>query len=393
MTVPRIGKTVWTISAANFFIAAFTKCYMLLPAYMAASGVVAPGRIGWLMGSFYISTLVRPFVGWFTDEAGFRRVLLFSGVLSAVSGLGILFTDPRSLTVLIGWRILSGVAYSLFAVALTAYQSIVVTGEGRGAGLAVITSTSNLPYLLVVPFCEMLLAGGLRKTYLLMPVLLSLATCAVALRLPPVELHRRTRIGKGAKTASVMSSPQVRMLLYSVTAFCAVDAGLLSIAGLGSERDISVSAFFAASAVSSLAIRFFGRSLVDRLPGIRTAWACGAASAVILALCALPVVRGALGFGACGALYGFLIGLGYPALLALIGDVAPEEQRSRVTSLFWFFMGLSYLGMPVVTGYLAALFRYRAAFVILNALLVPLVVTLGLKWERLQAKTQKVPAI
>ena len=105
---------------------------------------------------------------------------------------------------------------------------------------------------------------------------------------------------------------------------------------------------------------------------------------VVLAAAPFPVVHGAVGFGVCGALYGLFIGLGYPMLLALIGDVAPPEQRSRVTSLFWFFMGLSYLGLPVLTGYLAALFRYRATFALINLGLIPLVAFLGLRWEALQ---------
>lgn len=382
MSAQRIGKNVWAISAANFFIAGFTKCYMLLPAYMAAAGVVDPGRIGWLMGSFYVSSFVRPFVGWFTDAAGFRRVLLVSGVLAAVSGVGILVTDPRSLVLLTGLRILTGIAYSLYAVALTAYQSLALAEEGQGAGLSVITSTTNLPFLLVVPACEALLSAGFLKTYLLMPVLLALGTCAIAIRLPQVDSLRPARRGSSVKTASVLANPQIRMLLVSITLFCSVDAGLLSLAALGREKGISVSAFFAASAVSSLAIRFFGRSLADRLPRVRTSWMSAAAAAVVMAACALPAVGGDLAFGACGALYGLFIGLGYPLLLALITDVAAPEERSRVTSLFWFFMGLSYLGMPVVTGYLAALFRYRAAFVLLNLLLVPLVAFFGLKWEK-----------
>lgn len=382
MSAQRIGKNVWAISAANFFIAGFTKCYMLLPAYMAAAGVVDPGRIGWLMGSFYVSSFVRPFVGWFTDAAGFRRVLLVSGVLAAVSGVGILVTDPRSLVLLTGLRILTGIAYSLYAVALTAYQSLALAEEGQGAGLSVITSTTNLPFLLVVPACEALLSAGFLKTYLLMPVLLALGTCAIAIRLPQVDSLRPARRGSSVKTASVLANPQIRMLLVSITLFCSVDAGLLSLAALGREKGVSVSAFFAASAVSSLAIRFFGRSLADRLPRVRTSWMSAAAAAVVMAACALPAVGGDLAFGACGALYGLFIGLGYPLLLALITDVAAPEERSRVTSLFWFFMGLSYLGMPVVTGYLAALFRYRAAFVLLNLLLVPLVAFFGLKWEK-----------
>ena len=386
MDTPRIGKTVWAISAANFFIAGFTKCYMLLPAYMAAAGVVNPGRIGWLMGSFYISSFVRPFVGWLTDRAGFRRVLLASGALAAVSGLGILVTNPRSLVLLTLLRVLTGIAYSLFAVALTAYQSLVLDGEGQGAGLSVITSTNNLPFLLVVPACEALLSAGFLKAYLAMPVLMALATCVLALRLPQVDLHRSARRESQVKTASVLAKRGVRMLLVLISLFCAVDAGLLSLAALGREKGLSVSAFFAASAVTSLLVRFFGRFLVDRLPRVRTSWLTPAVSALLLAACALPAVGSDLAFGACGALYGVFIGLGYPVFLALIADVSAPEERSRVTSLFWFVMGLSYLAMPVVTGYLAALLFYRGAFFVLNLALVPLLALVGLGWEKSSGK-------
>jgi len=385
MSASRISRNVWALSAANFLIAAFTKCYMLLPAYMAASGVSDPGRIGWLMGSFYVSSFVRPFVGWLTDAAGFRRVLFFSGVLAAVSGLGILAAGPGSLVLLIGCRVLTGIAYSLFAVALTAYQSLVLAGEAQGAGLSVITSTTNLPFLLVVPVCEALLSAGFLKTYLLVPVLLAAGTCAVSLRLPQADLLRPVRRGSAVTTASILNNPNLQMLFVSITLFCSVDAGLLSLAGLGRERGLPVSSFFAASAVSSLLVRFFGRSLPDRLPRVRTSWICAAAAAVILAACALPFIRSPLAFAACGGVYGLFIGLGYPILLALISDTAAPEQRSRVTSLFWFFMGLSYLFMPVITGYLAALVRYRAAFVLLHLAMVPLLAFVGLRWEKLQA--------
>jgi MFS family permease len=385
MSASPIGRNVWTLSAANFLIAAFTKCYMLLPAYLAAAGVSDPGRVGWLMGSFYVSSFIRPFVGWLTDAAGFRRVLFFSGVLAAVSGLGILAANPRSLILLIAFRILTGIAYSLFAVALTAYQTLALAREGQGAGLSVITSTNNLPFLLVVPACEALLSAGFLKTYLLVPVLLAAGTCAVAARLPRVDLPPGVRRGKTGKTAFVLAKPQVRMLLVSITLFCAVDAGLLSISALGREKGLSVSGFFAASAVTSLLVRFFGRSLADRLPRIRTSWVCPAVSALLLAACALPFIRSPLAFGACGALYGLFIGLGYPVFLVLIADVAGPEERGRVTSLFWFFMGLAYLFMPVITGYLAALLRYKAAFFLLNLALVPLLAFAGLRWEKLQA--------
>ena len=381
-----ISRRVWAISAANFFIAAFSKCYMLLPAYMAAAGVSDPGKIGWLMGSFYVSSFVRPFVGWLTDAAGFRRVLLFSGGLAAVSGLGILAADPQSFILLAACRILTGIAYSLFAVALTAYQTFALAREGQGAGISVITSTNNLPFLLVVPACEALLSAGFLKTYLAVPVLLAAATCAVAARLPRVDLSFPARRGNSVKAAAVLAKPQVRMLLVSITLFCAVDAGLLSISALGREKGLSVSGFFAASAVTSMLVRFFGRSLADRLPRVRTSWVCPAVSACLLAVCALPLVRSSLAFGACGALYGLFIGIGYPVFLVLIADVAAPEERSRVTSLFWFVMGLSYLCMPVVTGYLAAVLRYRAAFFLLHLALVPLLAFAGLRWEKLQAE-------
>jgi len=384
MNAPRIGKVVWAITAVYFFQASFARVYVLLPTYMAASGVVDPGRIGVLLGCFYISTFARPFVGWFTDQAGFRRVLVISGAVSTVAAAGMLFTSPHSTALLIAWRILAGTSFSFFGVSLTAYQSEAVTGQDRGAGFSVVTAVAGLPYLLVVPFCELLVARGYLKTYMLVPVLFALAACIGSACLPHVDNPAAAIKKSPGKGRPVFENPQVLMLLFSITLFCSVDASLLSIAGLGHEKGIPVSGFLAATAVTSLVIRFFGRSLVDRLPRVRTAWVCGVTAAIFMMASALPAVHGGLVFMVCGALYGIFIGLGYPALLALIADVAPPEQRSRVTSLFWFFMGLAYMGMPVIIGTLAAATRYWGAFLLVNLVLIPLISTVGLRWEKLQ---------
>jgi MFS family permease len=384
MSAPRIGKVVWAITAVYFFQASFARVYVLLPAYMAANGVSDPRLIGVLVGAFYLSTFARPFVGLFTDRAGFRAVLVLSGAVSTVAAAGMLFTNPHSTYLLITWRILAGASFSFFGVALTAYQSEAVTGEDRGAGFSVVTAVAGLPYLLVVPFCELLVANGYLKTYLLVPVLLALVTCIGSFRLPHVDNPAAANRNRPAHSRPALENPQVLMLLFSITLFCSVDACLLSIAGLGRERGIAVSGFLAATAVTSVLVRFFGRSLIDRLPRVRTAWACGAISAAFMAVSALAAFRGGIPFVACGALYGIFIGLGYPALLALIADVALPEQRSRVTSLFWFFMGLAYMGMPVVIGNLAALLSYSTAFVLVNLALVPLIALVGLRWEKLR---------
>jgi MFS family permease len=389
MNAPRIGKVVWAITAVYFFQASFARVYVLLPAYMAANGVSDPRLIGVLVGAFYLSTFARPFVGLFTDRAGFHSVLVWSGAVSTVASAGMLFTNPHSTFLLVTWRILAGASFSFFGVALTAYQSEAVTGEDRGAGFSVVTAVAGLPYLLVVPFCELLVANGYLKTYLLVPVLLALATCIGAFRLPHVDNPAAANRGRPASSRPVLDNPQVWMLLVSITLFCSVDACLLSIAGLGQERGIAVSGFLAATAVTSVMVRFFGRSLVDRLPRVRTAWACGVISAVFMAASVLGAFRGGIPFVACGGLYGIFIGLGYPALLALIADVAPPEQRSRVTSFFWFFMGLAYMGMPVVVGNLAALAGYSTAFLVVNLALIPLIWTIGRKWEKLQ-KSAKI---
>lgn len=200
--------------------------------------------------------------------------------------------------------------------------------------------------------------------------------------LPRVENPAQSLGAGGGRAKSVLENSGVRSLLLSVALFCSVDACLLSFAGLGSEKGIPISGFLAASAVTSVLVRFLGRSLVDRLPRIKTAWVSGAVAAVFVALPALPFVSGGVGFSVCGALYGIFMGLGYPALLALIADVASPEERNRVTSLFWFFMGLAYMGIPVVIGYLAALLGYSNAFLLASLLLGPLVAVVGRRWER-----------
>jgi len=386
MSSRRIGKTVWGITLTYFFQAAFVRSYVLLPSYMAANGISDPSLIGWLIGCFYLSTFARPFVGWFMDRVGSRRVLILSGAVSVLGAAGLAFTKPSSITALIVWRIIAGGAFSFFGVSLTAYQSVAVPADERGAGFSVVTAAAGLPYLLVVPFCELLIAGGFLRVYMLVPLFFALGSCIGGFCLPRADTPVVTSEIQSGNNRLIMANPEVLMLFLSIVLFCAVDACMLSIAALGREKEIPVSGFLAASAVTTALVRFFGRSLIDRMPRIRTAWMSGVVAATFMGLSAVPLVSGVVGFEVCGAMYGIFIGLGYPTILALIGDIAPLEQCNRVTALFWFFMGLSYMGIPVIIGNLANLVRYSGAFLLLNLVLAPLIAALGLRWERMPSR-------
>ncbi|NLF42295.1 MAG: MFS transporter, partial [Bacteroidales bacterium] len=327
---------------------AFNRSYVLLPSYLIASGIDDPSRIGWLMGIFYLSTFARPFVSWFIDWKGFKIVLLSSGILSILTATGILVTDPGSFVSLFIWRILAGTAFSFIAVVLTAYQTLGITGRFRGTSFSVVAATTNLPFFLVIPFCEVLIKYGYQQIYLMMPILFGSGICVFSLFLPPLDVeYKRPKISFWRNFSVVMDS-QIRMLLFSVSLFCSVDAGLLSLVALGNEKGTTVSVFFVAFAVTSVLIRYFGSPLVDYFPRIRTGWLCGALGGISIAIFAFPAVNNTFAFVVIGAIYGVSNGLGYPIFLTLISDVAPPEHRSQVAALFWFFMGLAYLLMPVI---------------------------------------------
>ncbi len=350
-------RTILLLSLGTFALMGFADVYFLLPAYYSISGPMDPGRVGWIIGIFYVSTFFRPFVGWLVDMFGFRK--LFRGALvlctGGVAAFG-LFQGVFPAMMLS--RVAMGTGFSLVAVGLTAYQSLAFPTKGSGAAFALSSAAGILPLLLVTPVAEWLVNHRFPFLFLFVLPLVCLAGAFWASeRLPSIqdapEPGRAPGPGFLSAAASLLGQARSRALILSITLFCIVDALLLNLSGLTAGRGIAVSGFLGASALSSFLTRLLGRSILDRIPRMRTVSSSYAITALVLVLVATPLANTSFRMVMCGLLFGFASGYGYPLHLALIGEVAEPALRPHLSSLFWFFMGLCYFLVPPLQGTLA----------------------------------------
>jgi len=350
-------RTIFKLSLATFAIMSFADIFFLLPGWLARNGRMDLRQIGWVMGIFYVSTFLRPFVGWFVNLTGFRNLYRGAAGLCIAGTLGFGLFQGVFPALLVS-RVAMGAGFSLFAVALTAYQTLAFPRKGSGAAFALSSAAGILPLLVVTPLAEWMVNRGMGFSFLF---LLPLATLLVALlsadSLPGLAGVERPEPGRdqgfAASTIRLLSNRGSRAVVVSITLFCVVDALLLNLASLAAEKKVVVSGFFAALAVTSFLTRVLGRSVLNRLSGARWVSSSNGIVALVVLLVATPAVDSSARLAACGVLYGFASGYGYPLHLALIGETAPPELRGHLSSLFWFFMGLCYFVMPPVVGKLA----------------------------------------
>lgn len=64
---------------------------------------------------------------------------------------------------------------------------------------------------------------------------------------------------------------------------------------------------------------------------------------------------------ASGAVFGLGMGFGFPALMALIGDLAEGPLRPRVSALFWLFYSACFFVSPVLPHSVPAFLGYDGA--------------------------------
>ena len=360
------NRTILKLSLATFAIMSFAGIFFLLPGWLARQGQMDLRQIGWIMGIFYVSTFLRPFVGWLVELVGFRTLYRASAGLCA-AGVLAFGVFQGSFPALLVSRVAMGTGFSLFAVALTAYQSLAFPRKGSGAAFALSSAAGILPLLVVTPLAEWLVKRGSGFLFLFpLPLAALLVAFMSAEFLPdlPWGSHpdRGSAPGLAESTARLLKNRGSRAVVVSITLFCMADALLLNLASLAAEKKVVVSGFFMALAVTSFLTRVLGRSALDRIPGAKWVSSSNGIVALVLMVVATPLVDSPSRLAACGVLYGFASGYGYPLHLALIGETAPPELRGHLSSLFWFFMGLCYFVMPPLVGRLASLAGLPFAF-------------------------------
>ncbi len=358
MTV--FGRRLSLLIAAAFGIFAYSNVYYFLANLLGARGI-SPQAAGLAVSLFYVATtLFRPAGGWLVEGFGLRPALVGSSLVAFAGSVGLAIAGSN-LSLVFACRVLMGIGYSAFIVAFTAYQNLFVPPERRGFAFALMTAGSMAPHLSVIPAADWLIRHGHVAAYLCLSPLMALFCAGLGWSFGKVSLSPgATRREAWGTYGDLFRLPAVRALLGSMFLLSLTDSMVLCLGALLVPQGLVPSAFLVSSAATALSVRIATLRFVDRIPRPRIAAPCFglmAASMLVLSL-----ARTNVGSAICGALFGLGVGMGFPAHLAMVGDMTPERLRPKATAMVWFAMDSGWAITPFLFGLLSPLFGNNAAF-------------------------------
>lgn len=343
-----VSEKIFWLAMAYFMMFGLSNTYYLLPLYLRELHISSPLLIGWVLSVFYgASTLSRPFLGGMVFRLGFKRLFSISSGFCALAA-GLLILSRSALFPILFLRILMGVAFSLFIVGLTTYQTLEIPPEIRGSAFALVSAGGILPLVTLVPLGELLLKLDLPVLYACIPLLAAMGAFYAGSKLPDVQIKRQDFKGGKKNFLYPLSLREARILFLSATVFSLTDASILYVSDLATLKGLVASAFISTDAITALLIRILGRKILDKISRTRFAALCITFTAAALFLSTF--VYSNLLFALCGFIYGIGMGLGFPLHLALIPDLSLREDQPQVAAIFWFLQGATFFLVPFLIG-------------------------------------------
>jgi MFS family permease len=359
-----------TAPKERLFTPAFIALTLSELAYFAAGGLVIgvtpfyvtgplgsdEAGLGLTFGAFSVATLVlRPYAGRLADRRGRRPLLLLGASLAAVVLL--LHTITDDLAVLIGLRLLLGVAEAFYFVAGYAALADLAPPSRTGEALS-FNSLALYLGIAIGPLVGQALIdqGGFGAAWL-GGFGLALVAVALAARVPETA----PAMTDGAPSVPLVHRAALGPGLALLTGVVAM-TGFFLLGGPRAER-LGLEAWSVAFLVFGgvvVASRIAFARLPDRLPPVRVI-------AIALVLCALGSLLaavatsiGALLLGAAVLAVG--VALLTPAVFVAIFRVVPAAERGAAAGTATIFIDLGFGGGPLVLGVIAATAGAGAAF-------------------------------
>ena len=348
-------------TVTNFFFCASVNGFVLLPLHIQALGGTEI-EIGLVMGLYSAVGIVgQPLIGPWVDVAG-RKPFMLLGV-SLLVGAAMLALAAPAIPVLALVRLLQGVAFSAFFVANFSYVVDLVPPARRGWALG-IYGVSGMVSTAIAPLIgEWTIRWLGFRALCALGLVFALAALALVIRLrePP---RRDLPPGPGWEwtvAGAVLDLAQRHMVvaLFFGLGTGTIFAFLPTFAENLGVRTLAL--FYTAYAGAAMAVRIVGGRLIDtrgrRAVIVPSMFVQAAAMALLAGLAfghaawprmpALPIITlaGLLSGGA----HGFL----YPALAALVTDLAPAARRAAIFGVFSAMLLVGQTGGAMVFGYVA----------------------------------------
>ncbi|MDR3400971.1 MAG: MFS transporter [Chthoniobacter sp.] len=381
------GRTFWMLTLSNgFFFAGFHGLLPTVPLLAVALGG-SKTEVGLVAGIFVLSAvLVRLFADQLLRRLGARNCLI-AGILIA-GGSVLLYLPAPTVGALLAVRILNGAG---FGIGTTFYISAVMEfipakrrGEGLGYfGLATTLAMASAPATALWVAARwgfppmFLLAAGAEVV-----ALVTLLFC----RLPPrpvrAPLKASASVRAPAATARALAArlvePGTRRAALMIVLFGTAYGGVLNfVAVYAREIGLDLAGLFFVVATTCIFLaRLATRKVYDRF-GV--AWAVVPGGIVLAAgLVLLANSTGATGFLGAAVLYGWGVGMLFPALQTETMVAVAPVRRAAASATFSSALDLGLGGGSVLLGMLAEGWGLSSAYLAASAALLVMLGVLAL---------------
>lgn len=370
-TKPGIPRESYLVAVSVFLLIAATNIVTPLLPDIRADFDVSITTAGVIVGSYGLARLVTDLpAGWVIDSIGHRRVTLGGLVLLALSS--VVGLNASSVPMLIAARIGSGIAVALVTTVALSALSATATGANRGKVMSLFQVANNTG-IAFYPLVGGLVgaAFGWRSTFgvtILLAILAGVVLIPVLLRIQP---HGSTGEGSGKADSRVLQGKQ-RAVAIIATNF-GVMANMINRHGFRNTvmplyaatalglGGLSIATAIALMSITGLLVATPGGMLGDRI-GRRRVITSGLAA----------LAAGDLVFLLTHDLWTFLaaaavIGLGdffAGSQTALLSEIVPPQQRTKVLSGYRFSADLGAFIGPVLLAAVMDLASAQAALVV-----------------------------
>jgi len=367
MTIPSDDRQ------ARLFTPAFIALSLAELAYFTAAGLTIPvtplfahgplaadpAGVGLAVGAFSVTALLlRPYAGLMTDRWGRRPPLVGGALLCAVVLAAHAFVGD--LTVLVGLRLLLGVAEAFFFVAAFAAVADLAPPGRAGEALSFNSLSLYLGVALGPLLGHWLLDGGGYNLAWSGGAALALIAALVAWRLPETARRSDVHSKAGPWLHRAAVGPGL-VLLAAITGM----GGFFAFVAIYATDDLGLSGSGEVLLLFGLIVvvtRIAFAKLPDRVSPFRL-------GAVALAFCAAGLATASVFVGVPGLLVGaalLAIGVAFttPAIFAAIFARVPASERGAASGTASLFIDLGFGGGPMLLGIVAGSAGIPAAFLV-----------------------------